>query len=129
MDMVSFLKMVPAAIGVAGLLTYFTRKRKPASDLELVNLVQSVRTAFVLLGCAALIMLTVWLIYRPMPPEHDVALSAGMHLSGMSARHRPDFGKRAGLFVNWRLVALFAPRDNVQGLVRQQVLQGGCFAG
>ena len=71
MDVMSFLKAVPAAIGIAGLLTYFTRARKPASDLELANIVQRVRNTFLLLGCAALIMLSVWLIRRPAPPDQD----------------------------------------------------------
>jgi hypothetical protein len=72
MDMTTFLKMVPAAIGLAGFLTYLTRAQKPASDLELVNIVQSVRNVFLLLGCIALIMLSVWLIYRPAPPNTNV---------------------------------------------------------
>jgi hypothetical protein len=69
MDMTTFLKMVPAAIGLAGFLAYLTRAQKPTSDIELVNIVQSVRSVFVLLGCLALIMLSVWLIYRPAPPD------------------------------------------------------------
>lgn len=75
MDWASFLKTVPAVIGIAGLLTYFTRDRKPASDLELVNYVQNVRTTFVLLGCAALIILSLWLFFRPEPPDRDAGLS------------------------------------------------------
>ena len=34
MEVMSFLKAVPAVIGVAGLLTYFVRARKPESDLR-----------------------------------------------------------------------------------------------
>jgi hypothetical protein len=101
MDVASFLKMVPAAIGIAGLLTYFTRSRKPVSDLELVNYVQNLRNTFVLLGCGALIMLSVWLIYRPAPPDRDAALSNKVHqlvsrsFEGQSAAlgerlHRPE---------------------------------------
>ena len=71
MDVMSLLKAVPAVIGVAGLLTYFVRPRKPESDLELANVVQRVRDTFLLLGCAALILLSVWLIRRPAPPDHD----------------------------------------------------------
>ena len=74
MDVVGFLKMVPAAIGIAGLLTYFMRKQKPASDLELANFVENLRNAFILLGCGALIILSVWLIYRLAPPNRDAAL-------------------------------------------------------
>ena len=70
----SFLKTVPAVIGIAGLLTYFMRARAPVSDHELVLVVQRVRNTFLLLGCAALIMLSAWLIFRPAPPDHDAAL-------------------------------------------------------
>jgi hypothetical protein len=51
MEVMSFLKAVPAVIGIAGLLTYFVRARKPESDLELANIVQRVRNTFLLLGC------------------------------------------------------------------------------
>ena len=71
MDLILFLKTVPAVIGVAGLLTYLVRARKPESDLELVNIVDRVRGTFLLIGCAALILLSVWLIRRPAPPDHD----------------------------------------------------------
>jgi len=71
MDVMSLLKAVPAVFGIAGLLTYFVRPRKPESDVELANIVQRVRNTFLLLGCAALIMLSVWLIRRPAPPNHD----------------------------------------------------------
>jgi hypothetical protein len=71
MDVMIFLKLAPAVIGIAGLLTYLTRARKPESDLELANIVQRVRNTFLLVGCAALIMLSVWLILRPAPPDHD----------------------------------------------------------
>ena len=50
MEVMSFLKAVPAVIGIAGLLTYFVRARKPESDLELANIVQRVRNIFLLLG-------------------------------------------------------------------------------
>lgn len=46
MDGMSFLKVVPAVIGIAGFLTYFARARKPESDLELVNIVQRARNPF-----------------------------------------------------------------------------------
>ena len=71
MDVMSLLKAVPAVIGIAGLLTYFVRPRKPESDVDLANIVQRVRNTFLLLGCAALIILSVWLIRRPAPPDHD----------------------------------------------------------
>ena len=71
MDVIGFLKVVPAVIGIAGLLTIFARGRKPESDLELANIVQRVRDTFFLIGCAALILLSVWLIRRPAPPDHD----------------------------------------------------------
>jgi hypothetical protein len=32
MEVMSFLKAVPAVIGIAGLLTYFVRARKPESE-------------------------------------------------------------------------------------------------
>ena len=60
MEVMGFLKAVPAVIGIAGLLTYFVRAPKPESDLELANIVQRVRNTFLLLGCAALIMLSAW---------------------------------------------------------------------
>ena len=72
-DVASFLKVVPAVIGIAGLLTYFMRPRKPVSEQELVNMVRRVRNLYVVLGCAALILLSVWLIYRPPPPDRDTA--------------------------------------------------------
>jgi hypothetical protein len=74
MDLMSLLKTVPAVIGIAGLLTYLMRVRAPVSDQELVNVVQRVRNTFLLLACAALIMLSLWLIFRPAPPDHDAAL-------------------------------------------------------
>lgn len=73
-DVMHLLKLVPGVIGAAGLLTYLMRKRAPESDQELVNIVHNVRNRFVLLGCAALILLSLWLIYRPPPPDHDAAL-------------------------------------------------------
>jgi len=79
MDVVIFLKTVPAVLGIAGLLTFLMRKRAPVSDVELVTVVQNVRNTFVLLGCAALIALSAWLIYRQPPPDHDPAIP-GEHL-------------------------------------------------
>jgi hypothetical protein len=75
MDLSTFIKTVPAVIGIAGLLTYFMRKRAPDSELQLVNIVQNLRNTAVVVGCAALIILSVWLIFRPAPPDHDAALS------------------------------------------------------
>ena len=76
MDVMIFLKLAPAVIGIACLLTYFMmRAREPAPELELAKIVQRVRNAFLLLGCVALIMLSVWLIQRPAPPDHDTSLS------------------------------------------------------
>jgi hypothetical protein len=76
MDVMIFLKLAPAVIGIAGLLTYFMmRAREPVPDLELAKIVQRVRNTFLLLGCVALIMLSVWLIRRPAPPDHDTTLS------------------------------------------------------
>jgi hypothetical protein len=73
MDMMSFLKTVPAVVGIAGLLMYLMmRPRAPVSNGELVTLVQRVRNTFLLLGCAALILLSVWLILRPPPPDRDI---------------------------------------------------------
>lgn len=79
MDVVSFLKTVPAVIGIAGLLTFFMRARSPVSDHELVSIVQGVRNTFLLLGCAALIMLSTWLILRPAPLDHDATILPGKH--------------------------------------------------
>ena len=76
MDVMTFLKLAPAVIGIAGLLTYFMmRAREPVPDLELAKIVQRVRNTFLLLGCVALIMLSVWLIQRPAPPDHDTTIS------------------------------------------------------
>jgi hypothetical protein len=73
MDVMSFSKMVPAAIGVAGLLMLFMmRARRPASDHELVIFLLNVRSTLLLLGCVALILLSVWLIRRPPPPDRDI---------------------------------------------------------
>ncbi len=74
MDVTSFLKTVPAVIGLAGLLTYYMREQSPASNVELVNLVRYVQTGFVLLGCTALILLSLWLFFRSQPPGQDAAL-------------------------------------------------------
>jgi hypothetical protein len=74
MDMTSFLKMVPGAIGLAGLLTILMSPPKPTSDLPFVNMVQNARNNFLMLGCVGLILLSVWLIYRPAPPDRDAAL-------------------------------------------------------
>jgi uncharacterized membrane protein SirB2 len=76
MDIMIFLKLAPAAIGIAGLLTFIMmRAREPEPDLELAKIVQRVRNTFLLLGCVALIMLSVWLINRPAPPDQDTSLS------------------------------------------------------
>jgi hypothetical protein len=76
MDVTIFLKLAPAAIGIAGLLTYFMMSaREPVPDLELAKIVQRVRNIFLLLGCVALTMLSVWLIQRPAPPDQDTSLS------------------------------------------------------
>ncbi|HUI19659.1 MAG TPA: hypothetical protein VLZ74_01250 [Methylocella sp.] len=74
MDVMNFLKTVPAVFGVAGLLTYFMRPRELVSDHEVVQLLQGARAVFVLLACAALIGLSLWLFFGPSPPTHDVAL-------------------------------------------------------
>ena len=50
MEVMSFLKAVPAVIGIAGFLTYFSRGRKPESDLELANIVQGVPNTFCYAG-------------------------------------------------------------------------------
>jgi hypothetical protein len=73
MDMMNFLKMVPAVLGAAGVLTYLMRARKPVSGHDILNILQSFRTTFVVLACAALIGLTAWLFYGPVPPDHDTA--------------------------------------------------------
>lgn len=77
MDLMSFLKTVPAVIGIAGLLTYFMRAHEPAYD-DFPDVLQSARTTLVVLTCAALIAISVWLIRRPVPPDHDAALT-GAH--------------------------------------------------
>jgi hypothetical protein len=84
MDTMNFLKMVPAVLGIAGLLTYIMRPRKPVSDHDIVNILQRARTTFVVLACAALIGLTVWLFYGPAPPDHDTT-QLGSHLIIISA--------------------------------------------
>ena len=89
MDVMSFLKTVPAVIGIAGLLTYFMRARAPVSDHELVLVVQRVRNTFLLLGCAALILLSVWLIFRPAPPDHDAALPMPTTIGNAGTPLRP----------------------------------------
>jgi hypothetical protein len=89
MEVMGFLKVVPAVIGIAGLLTYFVRARKPESDLELANIVQRVRNTCLLLGCAALIMLSVWLIRRPAPPDHDTVSP----LANVSTTISTDIGR------------------------------------
>lgn len=92
MDLTAFLKTVPAAIGLAGLLAYLMRPRKPPSELELVTVVQGVRNMFLLLGCAALILLSVWLILRAEPPDRDAALlpAAGAHCGQCPSRDDAD---------------------------------------
>jgi hypothetical protein len=86
MDVTTFLKALPAVIGIAGFLTYFGRAPKPESALELANIVQRVRNTFLLLGCAALILLSVWLIRRPAPPDHDT-VSPLANVSTTTANH------------------------------------------
>ena len=86
MDWINFLKTVPAVIGVAGLLTYFMREQKPASELEIVNLVGNIRTGFVLLGCGALILLSLWLFFRSEPPDHNAAIS-GHSIASVAAQN------------------------------------------
>ena len=61
MDTMSFLKMVPAVIGVAGLLTYLMRARRPVSDHGFVNFLLNGRSILLVPGSAALIILSVWL--------------------------------------------------------------------
>ena len=75
MDGANFLKAVPGVIGLAGLFTYFMRGQKPASRVELVNVVRSFQAGFVLLGCTALILLSLWLLFRSEPPDHDAAVA------------------------------------------------------
>ena len=58
-----------------GFAHVLVRAREPVPDLELAKIVQRVRNIFLLLGCVALIMLSVWLIQRPAPPDHDTSLS------------------------------------------------------
>jgi hypothetical protein len=74
-DGISFLKAVPGVIGLAGLITLLTREQQPASNVELVNLVRNVQTGFVLVGCTALILLSLWLLFRSESPGFDVGLS------------------------------------------------------
>lgn len=78
-DLTKVLKMLPAVIGIAGILTYLTRKPQPASDLELVNYIQNLRNIFLLIGCAALILLSVWLFNRPPPPDREAGLRPDIH--------------------------------------------------
>ncbi|HEY8032508.1 MAG TPA: hypothetical protein VIF02_09090 [Methylocella sp.] len=75
-DVMTFLKTVPAVIGIAGFLAYFMRARAPDSEDQLVSVVQNARNIFLLLGCAALILLSWWLIFRPEPPDHDTVPSS-----------------------------------------------------
>jgi hypothetical protein len=37
MDVMNFLKMAPAVLGIAGLLTYFMRLREPVSDHDVLK--------------------------------------------------------------------------------------------
>jgi hypothetical protein len=84
-DGASFLKTVPAVIGLAGLFTYFMREQKPASSVEFVNVVRNIQTGFVLLGCTALILLSLWLFLRAEPPDHD-AVVFGQSMSASDSR-------------------------------------------
>ena len=92
MDVVTFLKMVPAVLGAAGLLSYAFRKRAPVSDRDLVNTVQSAWTTLVVLTCAALIGLTLWLIFRPPPLDHDAALPGDRSALVKPVMQAADFG-------------------------------------
>jgi hypothetical protein len=76
MDVTSFLKTVPAVIGVAGLLTYFMRPHEPVID-DFPDVLRSARNTLVVLTCLALIAISVWLIRRPAPPDHDATLKEG----------------------------------------------------
>jgi hypothetical protein len=87
-DGANFLKTVPGVIGLAGLFTYFMREQKPASRVEFVNLVRSVQAGFVLLGCTALILLSLWLLFRPEPPDHAAALAIHSTVASDSGRKR-----------------------------------------
>jgi hypothetical protein len=89
MEVMSFLKAVPAVIGSAGLLTYYVRARKPESDLELANIVQRVRDTFLLLRCAAFIMLSVWLIRLPCPSRSRYSAILGWHET-LEMPQKPD---------------------------------------
>lgn len=84
MDVANFLKIVPGAIGLAGLLTLLTRTPKPASGAEFVSLVENLRDSFLAIGCVALILLSAWLVYRPAPPDHDTRLAGGPLLNGLA---------------------------------------------
>ncbi|SFK52803.1 hypothetical protein [Methylocapsa palsarum] len=74
MDLIVFLKIVPAVLGVAGLLTYSMRPREPDPQDDLETLTQAIRKNSVLIGCGALILFSTWLFFRPAPPDHDAAL-------------------------------------------------------
>lgn len=76
MDLIAFLKTVPAILGVAGILTYYMRPREPEPEDDLASLTQAIRKNSVLIGCGALILFSTWLIFRPTPPDHDAALPA-----------------------------------------------------
>jgi hypothetical protein len=78
MDLMIFLKTVPAVLGVAGILTYFMRPREPEPQDDLETLTQAIRKNSVLIGCGALILFSTWLIFRPKPPDHDAALPASV---------------------------------------------------
>ena len=101
MDTMNFLKMVPAVLGIAGLLTYIMRPRKPISDHDIVNILQRARTTFVVLACAALIGLTVWLFYGPVPPDHDTT----------QLGQRSPLAKQYGFDNHKRGCPLWAPDD------------------
>ena len=51
---------------------------KEIQFLRLLVILQQAREALVLLTCAALIGLSLWLLRRPQPPDHDAPL-AGQH--------------------------------------------------
>jgi hypothetical protein len=124
MDMTDFLETVPAVIGLAGLLTYFMREEKPASTVELVNVVRNVQTAFVLLGCATLILLSLWLFFRAEPPDRGAALSLPWITPAASYTGRQDSQSRTvGQFRQ-----LWRPQDsgpgNLMGATCVRIEQG-----
>ena len=74
-DGIFFLKTLPAVIGLAGLLTFITSSRRQESRIEMINIINNVRNTFIIAGCAALILLSAWLLFRAPPPDHDEPLA------------------------------------------------------